>query len=107
MSKLSRWFPTIHAVIKKIENFDIDPFIPDKKWIKRILFLALLSGIVNAEKINWNHPFMGSAKELTGKPYLPHVLIFNQGAFISFILFIVFGAIAWSFWDEYQKKNQN
>jgi len=76
------------------------------KWLKRILFLAVSSGLIFADKIQWHHPFYASKKELTGMPYKPHVLTFNWEALILFLLFIACGAIAWSFWDEYQANKK-
>ena len=107
MSKFSRWFPTFHAAMKNIdaniENFNKEDGIIAINWskfflkypAKRIVFLTLVSLLVFAKKIEWSHPFFESGSY----PYTLDVEVF-----IPFLLSVICGVLAWSFWDEYQAK---
>ena len=86
MKKFSRWFPT-------------------KKWIKRLTFLSVLSGLAFVEQINWSRPFINKSRYLECPGYT-HCYTLDVGALVSFLLFIICGLLAWSFWDEYQAKKQ-
>jgi len=108
MKNFSRWFPTFSMFFQNTRlliDWFFNPPPNSRKWIKRTLFLAIISGLIFAEKIQWSQPFTKSCG-LPRRGEAECIPSTGSEAFLLFVGFIIAGLIAWSFWDEYQAKKK-